>query len=36
MLDKDIIIFSAVRSNRFGGLGILKDPRRLNELLWSA
>ncbi|KRX03858.1 P-loop containing nucleoside triphosphate hydrolase [Pseudocohnilembus persalinus] len=33
--DKDLVIFSAVRSNKHKGLGILKDPRILNRLLWS-
>lgn len=32
--DKDLVIFSPVRTNKHEGLGILRDPRILNSLLW--
>lgn len=34
-LEKDLIIFSPVRSNKHKAVGVLKDPRILNQILWS-
>jgi len=35
-LEKEMVIFSAVRSNNEGEIGILKDPRRMNTVLTRA
>lgn len=35
-LDKDLVIFSPVRTNKHKALGVLRDPRILNSILWSA
>lgn len=32
-IEKELIIFSAIRSNSQGEIGILGDPRRLNTIL---
>ncbi|KAL4477756.1 hypothetical protein ABPG72_018930 [Tetrahymena utriculariae] len=35
LMDKELIIFSPVRSNKHKAMGILRDPRLINTVLWS-